>query len=384
MLEDRLSPETAALTVVLENHSDIPMVYGEDFSLETYRDGAWTLVEFQEHYGFAAMGWMLYEYDQEQISYPVSGLQEPLTQGLYRITTSEFQEQGMNMRECHPGLSLEFLVQEDGAVLEMPQEPEYYIPEPLPEIEDWQWYTWGDCVGSYEYEGYSVVQYVSGSEGFLGLLYQEATSSYPDYEEPMYLDLFDRKTGIRYSVYTEPVVEFGHVTALEGGSFLVEMDQEALKFWVEDGELRQEQASEETLAAAQTARIAAYELTGGVYENENFLIALKENQVPEGTEQVTVLFDNQSEQYAAYQTGYSLFRVDGDDLELLYASDPETQTEVLITANSQAEISVPTGDLTQGIYRITIEPIRIANSEAELQTDYREDSDLCFEFAVLS
>jgi hypothetical protein len=239
-------------------------------------------------------------------------------------------------------------------------------------------------VESYEYEGYSVGQSVSGSEGFLGILYQEATSTYPDLEKPMYLDLFDRKTGLRYSVYTEPVVEIDHVTALEGGSFLVETDQEALKFWVEDGELRQEQAGEETQAAAQTARIAAYELIGGCYENEDFLISLKENQVPEGTEQVTVLFDNQSEQYAAYQTGYSLFRVDGDDLELLYASDPETQTEVLITANSQAEISVPTGDLTQGIYRITIEPIRIANSGAELQTDYREDSDLCFEFAVLS
>jgi hypothetical protein len=242
MLEERVSPETAALTVVLENHSDIPMMYGEDFSLETYRDGAWTIVEFQEHYGFAAMGWMLYEYDQNQISYSVSGLQEPLTQGLYRITTSEFQEQGTAKRECHPGLSLEFLVQEDGAVLEMPQEPEYYSPEPLPEIEDWQWYTWDDCVESYEYEGYSVGQSVSGSEGFLGILYQEATSTDPGREEPMYLDLFDRKTGLRYSVYTKPVVEFGHVTALEGGSFMVETNQETLKFWVEDGELRQEQA----------------------------------------------------------------------------------------------------------------------------------------------
>ena len=88
----------------------------------------------------------------------------------------------------------------------------------LPEKENWQLYTPWDCVRMYDNAGMQLWEFVQGQNGLVAVLYRNSRENeYYNIGDMLLLDVFDRKTGIRYEVFSEPTVETESVIPYRDG-----------------------------------------------------------------------------------------------------------------------------------------------------------------------
>jgi len=231
--QDSYLPGTAKMTLILENHSETIMRYGKGWSFEKYINGKWQEVKYKDNYGFTLEGYELSEYNKTIFAITTDSLAEPLSVGLYRVTGCElrvsadseiFSYDGDFIE--HPPYQLEFTVSETAdEEIEYKEETTELAVWQLNEIENWQWYTLPDCWSMYENAGMTSWSTIRGKNGLIAVLYREKT---PENEilnigDKLMLDIFDRKTGKRYEISTEPKFEYNEISAYQDG-FKVEND----------------------------------------------------------------------------------------------------------------------------------------------------------------
>jgi len=160
---------------------------------------------------------LLCDYDKD--TFPIGAGLLPFTEGLYRVTGYNSLRVAANHGNLgydgehvdYPPFQLEFVVSR-AASPEPEASPETQLGMwELPEIEDWQWYTWGDCAIMYEDAGFHVVSTGQGQNGLLAVFYHNAGEGEHSASELLRMDVFDRKTGMRYEVFDEPTVVIGTV-----------------------------------------------------------------------------------------------------------------------------------------------------------------------------
>ena len=230
LAQDSYLPGTTEMTLILENRSAFVMSYGQGWSFEKYINGEWRKLECIDNYGFNSLGYTLNEYDKQFFEISTWFLKEPLDVGLYRVTGCSLRV-AMDSENLvwngtfieYPPYQLEFTVSND-AVIEPDCKP---IPMSelsgwqLPEIEDWQWYTWAHCNLMYRNAGFTDWTTIKseGNGRLFAVLYRENT---PENEilnigDKLKMDIFDRQTGRRYEVFTEPKFEYDKVSAYQDG-----------------------------------------------------------------------------------------------------------------------------------------------------------------------
>ena len=222
LLQDSYPPGTKSFTLVLENRSDNVMLYGLGWAFEKYENGEWKKVETIENISFPLIGYTLYGHSKNTLTIPTDFLKQSLSSGIYRVTgcslrvapDSENLSYGGKYNE-YPPYQLVFTIAE-GATPEPEPQPEKQLADwQLPEIESWQWYTTWDCINMYEKAGQRVWQFVEGENGLVAIIYSNST--YLNQGDLLLMDIFDRKTGKRYQVFTKPTVEIFNVTSYKEG-----------------------------------------------------------------------------------------------------------------------------------------------------------------------
>ena len=221
--QDSYLPGTTVMTLILENHSDSVMSYGQGWHFEKYINGKWCELKYKDNYGFTMEGYTLNEYDKQTFYVSAGILSEPLGIGLYRVTGCELRVAANDENLSYggdfvhyPPYQLEFTISETAA-----EEPERKQPEALQirEKEDWQWYTAWDIYATYKNAGMTDWATVKGTNGLVAVLYRENT---PENEilnigDKLMLDIFDRKTGKRHEVFAELKVEYNNVSIYQDG-----------------------------------------------------------------------------------------------------------------------------------------------------------------------
>ena len=86
LLQDAYLPNAQTMTLILENRSDSVMSYGQGWSFEKHEDGEWRTLETIENYGFTLEGYLLFDHDRKTFTIGTWFLNEPLSEGLYRVT----------------------------------------------------------------------------------------------------------------------------------------------------------------------------------------------------------------------------------------------------------------------------------------------------------
>lgn len=125
------------LTLILDNASDLTLVYGEDYSIQQYVDGAWQDIDFQKDVIFNAVAYLVRPHSVRTMPYHTVMLARPLGEGLYRLAGGEMwlEEEGAEppARENLPPWHVDFRVTADAR-----PEPDYalYISaEPVPAVD---------------------------------------------------------------------------------------------------------------------------------------------------------------------------------------------------------------------------------------------------------
>lgn len=119
------------ITLVIDNQSDGEICYGEHFSCQRFADGAWQDVPFKDRTGFHDMAYGLQADSVWILPLNMALLEEPLEEGLYRLTGQEiyYRDPG----EGSAPWQLDFRV-----TAEAQPEPDYalYISkEPIPTVD---------------------------------------------------------------------------------------------------------------------------------------------------------------------------------------------------------------------------------------------------------
>jgi len=210
LVQDSYLPGTEAMTLILENRSDSVMSYGQGWSFEKNENGIWRELETIEDYAFTSEGYTLYNRAKNTFTIPTWFLNEPFSEGLYRITgctlrvapdDENLSWEGDNVD--YPRYQLEFIISDSAS-------PE---PDITSEKEDWQWYTPSEIIGIYESPTTQVYSYIQGANGLVAVALYDPTehSLFEDTnlgKDIFWMDIYDRKTGSRYEALTEPTIEF--------------------------------------------------------------------------------------------------------------------------------------------------------------------------------
>lgn len=215
LMQDSHPPGTAYMTVVLENHTDSAMIYGQSWTFEKYKNGAWQKLKTIENYGFTDLAYTLYEHDKNTIKIGTWFLKKPLNAGLYRITGCSLRVAPSGKKlsyawnyEEYPPYQLEFTVSKTAPAEPVDTAEDQLAPWRLPEIEHWQWYTPWDCWNLYENAGMQVYQCSQAENGLMAVAHRTEAIRDINIGDLLLLDLFDRKTGQRYEVFSEPTLEY--------------------------------------------------------------------------------------------------------------------------------------------------------------------------------
>ena len=233
---DNYPKDVKNLKVYLENKSDNIMLYGNGWSFEKYTDGKWESLETKENYGFTAEGYMLYEYDKNEVIIPLSHLKKSLSEGLYRVTGSNISigknNEDISSYKDVSGYVLEFKIEKNSS------SPPYSEISEDTTKEDWQYYTPYDVEKIYTDNGLSVWRYINSGSRYIALLYRENTpeNEYLNEGDKLLLDIFDRKTGEIYTVYSNPEVLINSVTA-ENNGFNIENNGNIYFAFIENDKL---------------------------------------------------------------------------------------------------------------------------------------------------
>ena len=167
-----------------------------------------------------------------------------LASGLYRVVSAgmevspDYKYSVYGDRSSvvkYPGFMLKFLITETAGP-EPVDLPTGWPAEnsDLPEAGDWLWYQAGHVRLAYENAGMAIKGGVFGKNGFVAV----CCSGKNEYgAEGLYkLEIFDRKTGERYAVFSEPAVEIGDVAPYEDG-FIIKTDGSYYCFINGDGDV---------------------------------------------------------------------------------------------------------------------------------------------------
>lgn len=128
LLQESYPVGVQKITLVLDNRSETESFYGEQFSCQKFVDGAWQPVEFQDKVFFPDIAWVLEADSVRELRLDVDSLEQPLGEGLYRLT-GEIIRQADTMKKLE-SWQLDFRV-----TAEAQPEPDYalYISkEPVP------------------------------------------------------------------------------------------------------------------------------------------------------------------------------------------------------------------------------------------------------------
>ena len=213
------------MTLVLENRSDSVMMYGNGWSFEKYENGKWWNLALEEGFAYTLEGILLFDHDKNIFRIPDYFFREPFSEGLYRVTgcslwvTPESGNSGGENNDVEfPPYQCEFVVSET-AVQESEATPvTALLPWQLPEKEDWEWYPPGTGFSLYASAGMQVWQCVQGDYELVAILYRNSTENeYYNAGDLLLMDIFDRSTGKRYEVFTEPTVAIEKVEPYQDG-----------------------------------------------------------------------------------------------------------------------------------------------------------------------
>jgi hypothetical protein len=191
----------------MENRSEYVMIYGYGFVWEQYLGGEWVRLALRDDVAYIGIGMTLNDREAKTFFASTFSLQEPLSEGLYRISrwnpiriAQDEQNLGWDGNFIErPTYKLEFVVCHSAS-------PE---PRPIaPERQYWQWYSpwewYDDMLGEH------VMWFISGkNEGrnLVGILYTDSRdfSWYGQSETgSLFMRIFDRKTGEMYDIFERP------------------------------------------------------------------------------------------------------------------------------------------------------------------------------------
>ena len=227
LLQDSYPPGTKTLTLVLENRSDNVMLYGEYLSFEKYENGAWQKVKTIKNYGFRAIGYTLFDHDKHTFTISTWFLKEPLSSGTYRVTGCSLRVardaenlSGGGDNIDYPPYKLTFTVCAEATPEPEPQPKKELAEWQLPDIEPWQWHTPWDCFDMYHKAGLRIQFSLAGGNGLIAILYGTNQDQWYS-TDLLLLDVFDRKTGKRYQVFTEPTLGTHSVMSFDQGFIIV-------------------------------------------------------------------------------------------------------------------------------------------------------------------
>ena len=88
LLQESYPVGVQKITLVLDNRSEMEFFYGEHFSCQKFVDGAWQPVEFQDKVYFRDIAWVLEAESVRTLRLDMNALEQPLEEGLYRLTGS--------------------------------------------------------------------------------------------------------------------------------------------------------------------------------------------------------------------------------------------------------------------------------------------------------
>ncbi|MCL1914716.1 MAG: hypothetical protein FWG10_12785 [Eubacteriaceae bacterium] len=228
LLQNSYPPNAKTMTLVLENRSDSVMFYGQGWYFERFTGGEWRRLKTTQKV-FTMEGYLLSNRDRKTLPIKTGFL--PFREGLYRVTgyhplsvapDAGNLDHGMENVD-YPPFQLEFFVSKT-ALPEPEANPETQLGVwQLPEIESWQWHAPQVYVAMYENAGMCAPAFVPGQNGLVAVLYRIASEDEYDYINDLLLlmDIFDRKTGIRYEVFDEPTVSIDAVTPYLDGFLIV-------------------------------------------------------------------------------------------------------------------------------------------------------------------
>lgn len=131
LLQESYPVGVQKITLMLDNRSEMESFYGEQFSCQKFVNGAWQPVEFQDKVFFPDIAWVLEADSVRELRLDVDSLEQPLGEGLYRLT-GEIICQADTMKKLEPW-QLDFRVTADAQ-----PEPDYalYISkEPIPTVD---------------------------------------------------------------------------------------------------------------------------------------------------------------------------------------------------------------------------------------------------------
>lgn len=131
LLQESYPVGVQEITLVLDNRSEMKFFYGERFSCQKFVDGAWQPVEFQYMTVFPDIAWILEADSVRKLRLDMDRLEEPLDEGLYRLTGDGIQLR--DTREWSEPWQLDFRV-----TAEAQPEPDYVLyisKDPIPMVE---------------------------------------------------------------------------------------------------------------------------------------------------------------------------------------------------------------------------------------------------------
>lgn len=257
---------TADMKLILENRTENVMLYGKGWYFEKYENGVWKALPIQKNTAFTAEGYTLSEYNRAEFKIPTGFLKHSLKEGHYRVTgctlTVAKDENNLSFGgeyTDYPPYQLEFDILKNS---KSPAAAKYsnddvhsqmaeYLPADtsLPQKEDWQWYTFWQAEKVYNAKGMFVWRYVAGKNGLVAVLYRSNTleNEYFHSGDRLMLDIFDRKDGSFYTIFSDPTVEIDAVSACDDKGFEINTGNESFFADIADNALILQKFSEHIL-----------------------------------------------------------------------------------------------------------------------------------------
>ena len=218
LYQDRQPLGTSGVTIIMENNSEYVMLYGYGFVWEQYLNGEWLQLAHRKDVAYASVGMLLNDQEVKTFFASTFSLQEPLSEGLYRISRWN------PIRIALDDLNLGW----DGNFIELPTYKLEFVVchtasnEPssiVLERQYWEWYSSSDWYDDMRNE--HVMWFANGAnEGrnLVGILYTDCRdfSWYGHLETgSLLMRIFDRKTGITHDVFEQPPVRPDEFSAYE-------------------------------------------------------------------------------------------------------------------------------------------------------------------------
>ena len=227
-----ISPDASFIIAIFENPTDNMYFYGQEYAIERQtKDGQWEEVPFDGEIGFLEMAMRLEDHDIIWKSFGLKHLQEPVSEGIYRVMVqSPFEAQ------------LEFEIRKGGVIpektdeLDLEKQMSLDMSDPPKLEKNWQWYRMWSFVRYFNvYKEYDY-RCVPGENGLVAFVHLPRQDDLDMENTKGYLCIVDRKTGKMYEVFEEPSVLYTNVE-VHGDGFRCTCDDGTYEIQIINGEL---------------------------------------------------------------------------------------------------------------------------------------------------